>query len=112
VSIDNPNVIDAISTGKSGGEVILSLFDHLDWEDEYEHLLLLQNKINAYISFIESGQIFDEYPNAISKDLVIEVVSKYECSHKAREFLTSARSVSLTLAVELRQRVASEGDPN
>ncbi|WP_346426369.1 DUF6572 domain-containing protein [Bacillus cereus] len=31
------------------------IIDHLDWENTLQHLTLLQDKINAYVSFIENG---------------------------------------------------------
>ncbi|WP_336619240.1 DUF6572 domain-containing protein, partial [Bacillus paranthracis] len=47
MSILDKNKIDGI--GKSMGENKLALMiaDHLDWENELQHLTLLQDKINA-----------------------------------------------------------------
>lgn len=45
-------------------KLVLMIADHLDWENELQHLSLLQDKINAYVSFIESGKIYSVYPDA------------------------------------------------
>lgn len=75
--IDQLDKIDIISTDKQGN-IVLHITDHHDWDSEKEHVLLLQDKINAYLQFIESGQIFDDYPTAISREIEIEIVFKYE----------------------------------
>jgi hypothetical protein len=43
MAIDNPNVIDFISIS-SENKVALTISDHFEWNEEDEHLLLLQNK--------------------------------------------------------------------
>ena len=40
----------------------LLITDHLSWEKEYEHLLILQEKINSYLAFCESDQYREIYP--------------------------------------------------
>ena len=37
--------IDAIGIEKSSGKVILSIFDGLDWQSSYDHLVELQAKL-------------------------------------------------------------------
>jgi len=57
MSIDEVNKIDMIITDKKKTRVGLVISDHLDWEEgEGEHLVLLQDKLNAYVHFIESGK--------------------------------------------------------
>ena len=55
MSVENSQVIDAISINPQD-VVVLTISDHLEWDEENEHLLLLQNKINAYLGVIESGE--------------------------------------------------------
>jgi hypothetical protein len=75
MSIDQTNVVDFISTTPDG-RIMLTIADHYSWE-EPAHLQLLENKMNAYLSFIESGQIYDDYPYAKGRDLIIQLVMKY-----------------------------------
>ena len=37
--------------------VVLTITDHLEWDIENEHLLILQDKINAYLGAIEDGEL-------------------------------------------------------
>lgn len=55
MSVVESGVVDGI--GLADNETMKMLItDHLDWQDEYQHLLMLQEKINSYIGFCESGQ--------------------------------------------------------
>lgn len=53
LSIENSNVVDAISFDETEGKVVLLLVDGMDWSDEYKHLNLLQAKLNNYINYLE-----------------------------------------------------------
>ena len=72
-TIENTNTVDAVGVDKATGIVVLKIFDHLGWTDEHSHLLLLQGKINSYLNFMESGEIFDAYPESKNRDLQIDI---------------------------------------
>lgn len=91
MSVDQLDKVDFIST-TSEGNVKLTISDHLEWDNKNGHLLILQNKINAYLNFIESGQIFDEYPT-IDKKLGIEIVLKYSPNEIANIFLNKCKTI-------------------
>lgn len=92
MSLMNSEVVDFISIDLNGNAV-LTVSDDLIWDDKNEHLMALQNKINAYLSFIESGNLYQDYPNAKNRDIVIEIVAKYEPNDKARIFLDATKEV-------------------
>ena len=91
MSINQTDTIDIIGT-TSEGKVILTISDHHPWHETW-HFQLLQDKINAYLQFIESGQIFDDYPNATGRELIIETVLKYQPTIEATLFLDKAKEV-------------------
>lgn len=76
-------------------KIELVISDHLGWEpeEEMEHLLMLQEKINAYISFIESGEINTAIPSAAGKTPIIRVVGKYALSKQAEAFIDRVTEV-------------------
>jgi hypothetical protein len=90
MSIENSNIIDFCSLGKQGN-VELTISDHLMWDDTTEHLLLLQSKINAYLSTIESGELFLNYPSARDKKVVIGLVMKYWPNPEGHQFLEKVK---------------------
>lgn len=77
MSVENTQIIDLIGIDNSSDECVLTISDHLEWSLENNHILLLQEKINTYLSFIESGEILDSYPQAKNKAIRIELVLKY-----------------------------------
>lgn len=83
MSVENTNTVDFVAIDKLG-RVVLTISDHLDWSKELEHLYLLQGKINAYLSFIESGELMQEYPDAGGRTPVIEIVTKFNPPDNAR----------------------------
>jgi hypothetical protein len=76
-------------------KIELVITDHLGWDvqDEMEHLLVLQEKINTYIAFIESGEINEAIPAAVGKAPIIRVVGKYALSQQAEAFVDRVTEV-------------------
>lgn len=89
MSVENKEVIDFISV--ESNKVYLTISDHLKWSDE-NHLLLLQDKINAYLETIENEQIYEVYPDSLGKIFVIQVVTKYKPNKKAIIFLNEIKT--------------------
>lgn len=87
MSVVETNKIDGIAKGSNEGELFFLITDHLDWENEYEHLIILQDKINAYLSFIESEQYMEIYANDTFKNFVIEIHFKNKISENCKKFL-------------------------
>lgn len=53
---------------------------------EAELLTLLQDKINAYLGFIESNQYADTYPDVLFEYYVIDVRFKYAATENCLKF--------------------------
>lgn len=101
-SLDNPNVVDAIGTEKTTGDIILTITDSWDWSDEQKHLLALQDKLNSYFDFVESGQVFEEYPNAKGRMIVIDVVTRFPMPETGLGLLEKANEACTDLGVTVR----------
>jgi hypothetical protein len=108
MSIDQTNTIDFISTSPEG-KVVLTISDHQSWGED-GHLQLLQDKINAYLRFIESGQIIEDYPTAVEKEIIINTVLKYEPTDEATSFLEKAREVILGAGIGFQWRVLKDDE--
>ena len=103
MSVNQTDTIDFISTTPNG-EVVLTISDHYSWV-ETRHLQLLQNKINAYLQFIESGQIYEDYPNSAGQDLIIETVMKFEPNQEAISFLEKAKEITTKAGIGFQWQV-------
>ncbi len=105
MSVLDKNVIDSIGTNIETGSVILIISDHLGWAEETQsHLLALQEKLNTYIQFIESSEIYSAFPSAVGKKLVVDIYFKFppgdECRHS---FLTFSEFWKVLVWVFLSQ---------
>lgn len=91
MSVTDAKTIDMWGIPKwDNTKIILGIADHLEWGDtaqQGEHLLVLQEKINNYIAFIESGEIYTEIPGALGKSPVIRVHGKYELPEQGELFI-------------------------
>lgn len=92
MAVENLKVIDFASINKEGNTV-LTISDHLKWDDNNEHLLMLQNKINVYLSAIETGNLYGEYPDAKGRNIIINIVAQYEPDENARLFLNTTEKI-------------------
>ena len=94
-----------IGCGLLATDAIYLLTSCFDWGPvALEHLLLLQEKLNAYLNFIESGEVERKYPAAAGKKFVILVMTANEPSEGARTFLSRAREVIQSAGFDLEQR--------
>jgi len=91
MSIEQTDTIDFVSIDKASGDVRLTISDHLDWDEtEGKHLVLLQGKLNAYLRFIESGELFQKYPETSERPVIIQITSKFPMSKNAEIFFEKA----------------------
>ena len=90
MTIDNLNSVDFISLPKDNKiDAVLSIVDHLDWSNEESHLKLIQSKVYRYLDFIESGEIYKEYPDAKSRKFTIEISGLYPLTIKGKELINA-----------------------
>jgi hypothetical protein len=105
MSLDNLEVVDAVGTEIENNSIVLTIVDAWDWNDQRNHLTALQAKLNTYFSFVESGQIYESYPDAKGKALRIDIVSKFAPPDVALKFLEKASAVAAQLNLTVTQRV-------
>ena len=106
MSIQNADVVDAIGLERSTQDVILTISDHLGWGSDIDnHLIELQEKINAYLAFLESGELLDAYPKAVGRDAVISIVFRESPPEQALSFLQSAATIIEDSGKSLRWEV-------
>ena len=90
MSVVESGVVDGIGLAENETMKML-ITDHLDWQDEYKHLLILQEKINAYIGFCESGQYKEIYTDTPIEHIIFEIHFMFEPTQNTYR-LTTERS--------------------
>jgi hypothetical protein len=85
------------------GHVVLTISDHLDWENTEEHLRILREKINTYLRFVERDEIYKQFPEARGCQLDIQLVSHYPVPKEASSVLRQATNAAAALGVAFKQ---------
>lgn len=104
MSIEQKDKIDFISTTPEN-KVELTISDHLEWDVENKHLLILQDKLNAYLDFIQNGQILEHYPNVENNGIIISVVMKYQPKEDSLTFLYHCEKFMEKQGLEFKWKV-------
>lgn len=82
--LTDTNTVDYLGLEKDTGYVVLTLVDDCDWEDEIQHLSLLQAKVNRYFDFIDSGEVYEQLRETAGREVApttpvkISILAKYE----------------------------------
>lgn len=93
MSIEKTNEVDVIGIDTETDMVTLSIIDTLDWSDKSSHLELVQEKINSYLRFIESGEINKSYPETVNRKVGIKIAFMYQIPDVASEVIGKASEI-------------------
>jgi hypothetical protein len=74
---DRTGVIDVIAEDKKTGEVVLVMNEPNEWDGSDGQLLSLQERFNAYVSFLLDGEMAEAHPELVGKRTRIEL----RCAH-------------------------------
>jgi len=75
--IANPAVIDLFALDEKTDEILIVMRELRPWDRSDERLHQLQEKFNAYLSFLLDGEMITEHPELAGKTARIEV----RCDH-------------------------------
>ena len=84
---DRTDVIDVIAENPKTGEVVLVMNEPNEWVSSDEELLALQERFNAYVSFLLDGELAEVHPELVGKPARIEVRCAQMPDARALEFL-------------------------
>jgi hypothetical protein len=91
LTIENEDVIDTAGVDKETGEIVLTISDHLPWQDSGRHCRLLEKKISRYLEFVRGGQILKQFPQAAGTPVRINLICEHDLTEFALRFLAAAR---------------------
>ena len=74
---DRVGVIDVVAEDARTGEVVLVMNEPDEWDGSDERLLGLQERFNAYVSFLLDGEMTESHPELAGKPARIEL----RCAH-------------------------------
>jgi hypothetical protein len=114
MTVDQPRVVDYLGLEKGTGDVVLTIVDGRDWQDERAHLLALQAKLNTYFEFVESGEVFERLAEDLNRTverntpIKVQILSRFPLPEAGLTFLERARSVFSQAGLEIAFRVVPE----
>jgi hypothetical protein len=71
------DMVDVIAEDTKTGEVVLVMHEFNEWDSSEEQLLALQDRFNAYVSFLLDGEMAEAHPELAGKPARIEL----RCAH-------------------------------
>jgi hypothetical protein len=74
--VEQAAVIDFIGVNVTR-KVVRTIVDHLEWTDIRAHVVLLQEKVNRYLAFMECGEMAESFPAGQGRDVVIACATKF-----------------------------------
>jgi hypothetical protein len=85
--LENAGILDAIAHDPCSDKVLLAMYEARTWLNGQEQLFQLQEKLNAYVSFVLDGEMQEAYPALAGKSVEIQLRTVYEPSERALEFI-------------------------
>jgi hypothetical protein len=76
-SKNRTSVIDVVAHDPKTGQVVLVMIEPNEWDGSDEQLLSLQERFNAYVSFLLDGEMAEAHPELAGKPIRIEL----RCAH-------------------------------
>ena len=70
---ERTGIIDVIAEDKTTGEIVLVMNEPNEWNGSDEQLLALQERFNAYVSFLLDGEMAEAHPELAGKRARIEL---------------------------------------
>ena len=74
---DRTGLIDVVAHDAKTNEVVLVMNEPNEWDGSDERLLTLQERFNAYVSFLLDGEMAEAHPELAGKPTRIEL----RCAH-------------------------------
>lgn len=89
MAISDENIIDGMAIDGQNNLLILEIYDHLDFEGafEWDHISMLQDKLNTYLWYIDSKQYTAVYPNEQFQGFIINVHFLHDITDNCKKYI-------------------------
>jgi hypothetical protein len=107
--ISNPAVIDLFAHDPKTDEVLLAMHESRPWDGSDERLHELQEKFNAYGSFLLDGEMTSAHPELTGKQARIELRCDYMPDERALGLLNLIHDQIALQEIRMEVIVAEQG---
>ncbi len=89
--LEQPGVLDALAHDERTGRVVLAMFETRPWTGGERQAFQLQEKLNAYASFVLDGEMDEQYPDLKGKRVCLQLRTVHEPDDRTLGFLKMVR---------------------
>lgn len=107
--VANAAIIDLFAVDQKTGEVVLAMLEPRPWDDSDERLHQLQEKFNAYVSFLLDGEMVAAHPELAGKSVRIELRCDYMPDERALALLNLIHDQIALQEIKMEVIVAERG---
>jgi hypothetical protein len=107
--VEQAGVIDLFALDPKTGEVLLAMHEPRAWDDSDERLHQLQEKFNAYVSFLLDGEMIAAHPELAGKPARIELRCDYMPDERALALLNLIHDQIALQEIKMEVVVAERG---
>lgn len=107
--VAHAGVIDFFAHDSRRDEVLLAMFEERPWDDSELQLFQLQEKFNAYVSFLLDGELAEAHPELAGKKARIEVRCATMPDGRTLDLLTMIHDQLLLQEIAVEVIAGSEG---
>ncbi|MEI8292854.1 MAG: DUF6572 domain-containing protein [bacterium] len=114
MGLEHPAVLDAFAHDKRRDTLILAMYETRPWTGNENHILQLQEKLNAYASFVLDGEMAESFPAFVGKPVEIQLRTRHQPDPLTLGFLNQAKnqlSLQLINLETIRIESAEEFEP-
>lgn len=107
--LEFPGVLDALAYDGSRDMLVLAMYETRPWTGEETQLFQLQEKLNAYASFVLDGEMAGSFPQYADRPVEIQLRTRHEPGEVALRLLARAREQLALQDIELATVVTGCG---
>jgi len=107
--VKQAGVIDLFALDPKTDEILLAMHEPRPWDDSDERLHELQEKFNAYVSFLLDGEMIAAHPELAGKPARIEVRCDYIPDERALALLNLIHDQIALQEIKMEVIVAGRG---
>jgi hypothetical protein len=108
--ISNPAIIDLFAVDQKTDQVVLAMHEPRPWDGSDERLHELQEKFNAYVSFLLDGEMLAAHPELAGKPARIEIRCDYMPDDRALGLLELIHGQLALQEIKMEVVVAQKDD--
>lgn len=108
--LEKPGVLDAFAYDERTDRVMLAMFESRPWTGGDAQAFQLQEKLNAYASFILDGEMQESFPELAKKRVCIQLRTYHEPDDRTLGFLKMVRDQLAFQDIDLETVLISEED--